>query len=315
MNRLGSVSLLLHHRLWTFLLGCFFVLHAETSNATQDIPADDRQPQRWAVILVGLPGDAEHAVTFRKMADRIQKWLIESQRVPAERILRLPSAAENPDKSAAAPTAESIRTLLTDVNAKLQTEDALWVFTLGHGNYDGRQAWFHVAGKDPSGEDFGRWMADIRCREQVIWLTHASSGWFVKPLSRPGRIVIAATAADDESNETEFLRAFTTVAQWPVGRLDGDQDQAVSVAEFYLAVVKEVTRRFQYDNRLPTEHAQLDDNGDGVGTEDLELAKSEDRPAESAGVRSSGMDGDLARTTLIPYPDGQRVTDDKSLDE
>ncbi|MEJ7592920.1 MAG: hypothetical protein WKF77_15335 [Planctomycetaceae bacterium] len=311
MNRFGSVSIHTPDRSSCFVLGCWIFLIASACCLAQEPPANVRAPQRWAVILGGLPGDAEHAAPFRRMADTIQKWLSESQQIPTEQILRLPieaaaeAAAEATagEASSTPPTAEAIRTMFADLNTKLRTDDALWVFTLGHGNYDGRHAWFHVAGKDLSSEDFGKWLADVPCREQVIWLTHSGSGWFVKPLSRPGRIVIAATAADDESNETEFPWALATVVKSPVTSLDSDQDKAVSVAELYDAVVNEVSRRFKHDGRLPTEHAQLDDNGDGAGIEDLNQTKSDDPSAAAPQVPPSKVDGDLARTTFIPYPD------------
>jgi hypothetical protein len=247
--------------------------------------------QRWAVIFVGLPGDDAHADLFRETADAWQTWLTESLKIPNEQVLRLPRRTQENEAAAPALTAETIRSTVADLNQKLKPNDSLWIFTLGHGNYDGKQAWFHLAGKDPSAEDFGRWFSEVRCREQVMWLTQSNSGWFVKPLSRPGRIVIAATAADDESNETEFPHALATVLQSPTTKLDTNQDEKVSVAELFTAVVGEVARRFQSDKRLPTEHAQLDDNGDGLGTEDLE-------PATKT-IPTAKLDGAVAKTVFI----------------
>jgi hypothetical protein len=262
------------------------------ANAATDKPAD----RNWAVILVGIHGDDAHAELFRKTADAWQDWLINSLQFPAGQVLRLPaeSAAQQAEKdpSAAPLKADTIRATFADLSSKLGPDDTLWVFTLGHGNYDGKRAWFHVAGRDPSNEDFGRWLSEVNCGEQVVWLTHACSGWFVKPLARPGRIVIAATAADDESNETEFPQALAAVIARPLMELDADQDGRLSVAELYLAVVQEVANRFGSDKRLPTEHAQLDDNGDGNGSESIAL------PARSDEGEAETRDGSLARTTF-----------------
>ena len=272
-----------------------FALIANFNVASRSVaqqPADEAAGgQRWAVILVGLPGDESHADLFRETADTWQTWLTESLEIPREQVMRLPRRTSENEAAAPALTSAAIRTAIAELNQKLKPNDSLWVFTLGHGNYDGKQAWFHLAGKDPSAEDFGRWFSEVRCREQVLWLTQSNAGWFVKPLSRPGRIVIAATAADDESNETEFPHALATVVQSPAKMLDTDQDEKVSVAELFTAVVREVARRFQIDKRLPTEHAQLDDNGDGKGTEDLEPAT---KPVPMAKV-----DGALARKVFV----------------
>jgi hypothetical protein len=119
--------------------------------------------------------------------------------------------------------------------------------------------------------------------------------------------VIAATAADDESNETEFPEALATVVKRPVERLDANGDRRVSIAELFTAVTAEVLARFAGDSRFPTEHAQLDDNGDGKGTEKLgenegaDPSKATD-PKANPPVKPANakIDGDLARQTFLP---------------
>jgi hypothetical protein len=195
------------------------------------------------------------------------------------------------------------------------------VFTLGHGNYDGRRAFFHVAGADPDGDVFARWLEPFPCRQQVIWLTHACGGWWVKPLSKPGRVVIAATAADLEENETEFPHALTTAAAMPREQLDADGDSRVSINELFQAVCRAVDARFKADEGLPTEHAQLDDNGDGRGTEAADLYRPmtglETPPAGESTAADAvppgqptaaqptaarpARDGELAATIALPY--------------
>lgn len=321
------VSLHFTDRLLRIVSGCLVLLSFSAFSSAQELSEPVPQPRRWAVILVGLPGDEEHRMIFRETAGRIRNWLITVQQIPASQVVMLPAtgfgvsapsaeapnqrapgvvelqaeASETQESAAVAAfgtgsyeevlpgtgsdgslTAESIRSLFVNLRSKLRDDDALWFFTLGHGNYDGRRAWFHVAGRDPSDLEFAEWLAELRCQEQVIWLTHSCSGWFVRSVARPGRIVIAATEADDEVNETEFPHAFATVADWSVSELDSNQDNAVSVAEFHAAVVKEVERRFQVDQRLPTEHAQLNDSG-----------------------------GDLADRTLIPFREVQPIIESR----
>lgn len=251
---------------------------------------DGADVHRWAVILVGLPGDEAHAKQFNDLSNELRRWLVESLRFPEKQVLRLPE--HSPIEAEASPplTAESIRSTLLDLTMKLEPDDALWLITLGHGSYGGKRAWFHVAGRDPSDAAFAGWLSELRCREQVLWLTHSSSGWMVGALSRPGRIVIAASAADDEPNETEFPHALAAIARKRPVEIIRGQDGRLSVADLYAAVVAEVAERFKNDNRLPTEHAQLDDNGDGKGSETL----------DEANVPGDKQDGELARATIVP---------------
>ncbi len=278
---------------WLFVLAGIGLHGVAVPVVAQSPESAVAKGRRWAVILVGLPGDEAHAELFRGTADTWQTWLTDTLDVPTEQVLRWP------DQPTQQLTADAIRSGFAELSRKLKPDDCLWVFTLGHGNYDGKQSWFHVAGKDPSAEDFGRWLSDVRCREQVIWATQQNSGWFVKPLSRPGRIVIAATAADDESNETEFPHALATMMQSPIAKLDLDHDDKVSVAELFTAASRETLHRFQQDKRLPTEHPQLDDNGDGVGTEEL-FPKPSDDPAAKPNPNAK-IDGALAKKTFLPW--------------
>ena len=53
----------------------------------------------------------------------------------------------------------------------------------------------------------------------------------------------------------------------PPEGIDRDKDGKISVLELYLAVVANVMKRYVDAENLPTEHAKLDDNGDGHGSE------------------------------------------------
>lgn len=239
---------------------------------------------RWVVILVGIPGEASYEQKYKDTADAWVKSFTDDWKIPAEQIIRPQTPL----------TAASIEQTLTDLAKKLQPEDSFWLLTLGHGDHDGSQARFHVSGRDPTGEDWPRWLADFKSQEQVIWFTHSSSGWLVKPLSKPGRVVIAATEAADEVNETEFPHALAQVLQSPAKDNDADSDGQVSLAELFTSTVKATNARFASDKRIPTEHAQLDDDGDGKGTETLPAADPTTDPPTK-------QDGAVARTIVLPW--------------
>ncbi len=66
--------------------------------------------------------------------------------------------------------------------------------------------------------------------------------------------------------DREFPKPLATLAAGPLAKLDADRDGRVSILEVYRATVAEVAARFASDHRVPTEHAQIDDDGDGSGT-------------------------------------------------
>jgi hypothetical protein len=115
----------------------------------------------------------------------------------------------------------------------------------------------------------------------------------LRSFSAKGRIVISATLADDEYNETEFPYALASVVKRPAAELDSNKDGKVSVLELYDHTVAEVSARFAKDKRAPTEHAQLDDNGDGAGTAQPSGRLERDKKAIPDGV--------LAAVTYVPF--------------
>ena len=90
-------------------------------------------------------------------------------------------------------TREGIQETFAKLGTEVREQDSLWVFFLGHANYDGTRAFFHLAGPDPDASTLAKSLNQVKCREQIVWMTNSCAGWFVKPLAKPGRIVVAAT--------------------------------------------------------------------------------------------------------------------------
>lgn len=253
-------------------------------NQTAAQPHVETAAKNHALVVVGLPGDAEHEKLFADTAQEWRDWLTDSLDFE---VTVLFGRSGKPPLANAPATRTAIERAIADLKKSLRAEDRLWVFFLGHGNYDGERASFHLPGRDLHADDLGKLFAGITCKEQVFWLTYATSDRFVKSLSAKGRIVIAATAAE-ELNETEFPQALATV----IGKLHADNGAKISILDLYRRTVAEVEARFAADKRVATEHAQLDDNGDGTGTEQPVV--------EAEGDKTPTADGRLAARTFLP---------------
>jgi hypothetical protein len=246
--------------------------------ATCSARADDGHPPahggvKRALILCGLPGDNEHRELYAGAVETIRKALVErcgfSESEVAVRFGTEPRPGDGPalSSSRGLSTREGIEDEVKALRQKLRPEDALWVIVLGHGHLDGRHAHWNLPGPDLSDDAFGKLFAGLKATEQVFMITTSSSGFFLKPLSAPGRVVITATEPDQEVNETLFPLALAEVLKAPPSDIDRDKDGSVSLFDLYLAVVTDVLKRYADAEDLPTEHARLDDNGDGHGSE------------------------------------------------
>jgi hypothetical protein len=237
-----------------------------------DEPADKElvPPKvRHALILCGHPGDAEHVKSFTETVRNLGEGLTKTVGIPAERqhVLFGSDTPKDLPGATGPATREAVAAAVAEVRKNLRPEDGLWVICLGHGHHDGRQAWWNLPGPDISAKEFGKLFADVNCREQVFVMTTSLSGYFVAPLSKRGRVVIAATEADAETNETTFPGVFAQFlkAGLTLEDHDLDKDGKLTLFDLYVVVAKEIAQNYASAEQLATEHQQLDDDGDGVG--------------------------------------------------
>lgn len=306
-----------------FALGYAIVLIAVAYSRGQDTPqtaapaiaADaDAGGVRRAVIVCGLPGGPEHRELFAKTVEQLYAGLTGRLGFEVENVTVLFSD-ETTDKDGPAlrsnrgPATREQLTETAGVLAKtLQPADALWLFVFGHAHFDGRNCWLNLPGPDINQVDFGKLFAPLACREQVLFITTPASGYYLRPLSAAGRIVITATEADYEVNETLFPHklAKALAEPPPMAEFDIDGDGRPTLFDAYLWSARETAQEFASGELLATEHALLDDNGDGRGTEVQIDYLSEELGGRRRAGRSLPLpragDGALARGVLLPEP-------------
>jgi hypothetical protein len=264
---------------------------------------------RRAMLVCGLPGDDEHRTLYAGAIEKIYKALTEKYAFPPAEILVRFGTESKPDDGPALKASrglsnrEGITADAAELRRRLKPDDSLWVIVVGHGHLDGRHAHLNIPGPDIDDRSFGKLFEGLEARDQLFMITTSASGFFLKPLARPGRIVITATEADQEVNETLFPLALADVLAEPPEGIDRDKDGSLTVFELYLAIVADVMQRYVSDENLPTEHAKLDDNGDGRGSEVQEpyLApelggRAGKGPEPKLGARD---DGALSSKTLV----------------
>jgi hypothetical protein len=160
---------------------------------------------------------------------------------------------------------ENDRTRLMNVlkDEVARPDGELWLVFIGHGTFDGRSAKFNLRGPDISADDLA--VALQSCRRPLAVVQCASaSGPFISALSAPNRIIIAATRSGYEENATRFGGYLAQAIADPTADLD--KDGQVSLLEAFLFASRQVDQSYKEQGRLATEHALLDDNGDGLGT-------------------------------------------------
>jgi hypothetical protein len=269
---------------------------------TQKAAHPDAVPHRGdrVLIVVGLPGDPGHAASFSKLVHTYRDWLTERLGFPDSGVRIVFGAAGDPSLSAGAATRENLASEVSAIRKGLAAEDRLWVIILGNANVRAGHVFLHLPGPDIRDNELAKLFDGITCREQVFLVTTAGAGGFLEGLSAKGRIVITATTADSELNETEFPHALGELCRQTPTELDEDADGKVSVWEVFLSLGKLVEARFGADARSPTEHALLDDNGDRIGSERPDPSQTPKVADTLKATKTLAADGELAKKTILP---------------
>lgn len=234
---------------WIWLLGALAGLASalparSATTSTNDTPT--------LLIVVGAPGEADYATNFVQQAARWEKL---GEQAGAKRTTLGIGDAGTTDDFA----------LLRSAIAAEPTEGAaaLWIVLIGHGTYDGRDAKFNLRGPDLAAADLALWLKPFH-RPVAVIDTSSASGPFLKPLSAPGRVVVTATRSGNEQSFARFGGSLADAIADPASDLD--QDGQTSLLEAFLSASAKVAEFYKTADRLATEHALIDDNGDGLGT-------------------------------------------------
>lgn len=150
------------------------------------------------------------------------------------------------------------------------TPDALvMIVLLGHGSDRGDPR-VSLPGPDLSARELADLLSALPAQRVVVVNTASASGGFVPALSARGRVVVTATKSGFEQNHATFGRHF--VEAFTGTTADADKDERVSLLEAFRYARQAVRRAYDSEQQLLTEHAILDDNGDGAGSEEPDAA-------------------------------------------
>lgn len=226
-------------------------------------------PNKFAVIINGAGGEPVYAKQFEEWTGQLSAALSERFGFDSKQIRVL---TEKPaDASIPRATAEEVKRTFAALKSQLDANNILFVFLIGHGSFDGKESKFNLVGPDLSASEYNVLLSSLPTRRVIVFNMASASGEFVKSLAAKGRIVVTATRNGQETNATRFTGFFIAALNAPDA--DTDQDGHTSVLETFTYANRLTAEFYKRAGRLATEHALLDDNGDGVGHEKVEAGE------------------------------------------
>ncbi len=226
------------------------------------------------LVITGLSGEPAYAKSFHDAGaaiyDAAGRWGVPD----SSRIWLAEDPAADRARIRGRATRETVAAGFATLAARAQPGDVVMVVLVGHGSGQARESKVNLSGPDPEAWEYEQWIRPF-LRSTVVFVNAASaSGDFLPILAGPGRIIVTSTKSYTERNESNFYTQFARGLA--SGDADADKDGRISVLEAFSFARTEVRREYESDNRLLTEHAQLDDDGDGKGATDPAATESGD---------------------------------------
>ena len=246
----------------------------------------------YLLVVSGVGGEESYSQSFYEWSLAVLDAALEAGVEPDNLIYLAEEPALNPERIRGASTRENVTEAVVELVDRAGETDQLWIVLFGHGSARNGQNRFNLLGPDMSETDFASLLSDVSARTLAFVNTSSASAGFVAALSSSDRVVVTATRSDAERNATTFGEFFST--SFSNGEADVDKDDRVSLLEAFNYARSEVARSYRDAGHLSTEHALLDDDGDGEGSLEPGL---------------EGGDGSLAsRTFFVRGAEGQAAT-------
>jgi hypothetical protein len=237
--------------------------------------------QTYAVILVGPSPEQAHGDQIRRLGLRLYDILAKDYGYTRDHIILLVSGSDADDaRISGTCQLDILQEKIKRLKKSVRPGDQILFFFIGHGTSDEEEAKFVLTGPDITGQGFAAMLEPFAAQDIVVVNAASASFPFSAALTGPGRVLVSATRSRAEKYNTVFAQYFIDALEDHAG--DRDKNKRVSVCEAFLFAIQKVEKWYVDQDRIPTEHAVLEDNGDGTFSRDLDPGKGDGNLAQIA---------------------------------
>ena len=245
--------------------------------------------ERTLVVVSGLGGEEVYSERFHQWSGRLVTAARERLGLAEDEVVWL---SEDPERDATRihgrSDAGTFAAVIDGLAERTAPGDVVMIVLIGHGTARPGRALFNLPGPDLSAERLAEALDGLSERTVVVVNTAPASGAFIRPLAAAGRVVATATANGAENQHTRF--GFHFAEAYAGEAADADKDGRVSVLEAFDYARREVRRDYERERRLLTEHALLDDDGDGRGVREPSALEGDGALAHTVHLAASAFE-------------------------
>jgi len=227
--------------------------------------ADVNQPaadgKTYAVVAAGIIKDVAQRASKDKVVADFRRFLLGPAGVEPNHLVVLTGPGSFVQDANGEATAEGLRSTLESFAGRLKQTDRFIFYYGGQANVVAARLRFNLPGEDIEAEQLAEWIKKVRAGDVLIVLDCPGAGLAVEALTGPGRVILCAARAD-QVYSTRFGEFF--VPALSKKQCDTNEDGLVSVLEAFTWTCRQLDRLYSGQNLVETEIPLLEDDGDGV---------------------------------------------------
>ncbi len=206
----------------------------------------------YYVTVAGLGGEEDYEQRFESLAQQLDKLLRQGGGEARVETLYGDEARR-----------EAVTAVLERIARETEPGDSLALMLIGHGSFDGYEYKVNLPGPDLTALELSSLLDRIPASSQMVANLTSASGGSLEALSKPNRTVITATKSGRERIAVVFSRYWVEALQDAAA--DTDKNGVISALEAFEYADRKTQEFYVAQKRLATEHALLEDTGEGEG--------------------------------------------------
>ena len=236
---------------------------ARAVDAQSDSKPTEKQ-STYVLIIGGINRDPNERQVKDKAVVNLRKFFLDNAKVESKRLRVLVDKNSSVRKGSKISTAENLKKTMDSLAATIKPTDRFIFYYMGQANVVVETLRLNLPGKDITHKQLGKWIEQIKTSSILIVLDCPGAGLAAKAMTGEGRIVICASKADQRYS-TRFSEYF--VPALVDNENDTDDDGKVSLLEAFTSASKKLDDFYRQRYLLTTETPVLEDNGDGVASQ------------------------------------------------
>jgi hypothetical protein len=236
---------------------------AETLDVEKGSAAEERQGT-YVLVVGGISRDPNELEAKDKAVIRLRKFFLEEVKVTSGRVSVLVDDRSSVRKESRKSTGENLKKELDVLAGAIKPTDRFIFYYVGQANVVVETLRLNLPGKDITHKQLAKWINQIKASSVLVVLDCPGAGLSAQAIKGDGRIILCGSRSDQRYS-TRFSRYFVPALVDTKSDINGDS--RVSLLEAFTRASRQVDDFYRKQQLLTTETPVLEDNGDGVASQ------------------------------------------------